>query len=217
MYKSRVETFNQVRYFNRLIFVVYITRWWSEKQTAVLCLNAWTEVHKWEGKAEHYTGYVAMAAPQVAGPLSSCPTADGLSYDVHLKASICPNFPTGRPSGRGRKPCYRIIQRQREQTHCHWVIGMVKQLFDLHHGLNVWQKRCFALEWSRLNGVLKAWFATKGFASIDRQRLSIERTVFSVLSWNRVSFQGYTKRYQLFYFYCFLEMWKKYVVCPMLT
>lgn len=42
-----------------------------------------------------------MAAPQVAGPLSSCPTGDGLSYDVHLKASICPNFPTGRPSGWG--------------------------------------------------------------------------------------------------------------------
>lgn len=32
MYKSRVETFNQVRYFNRLIFVVYITRWWVKNK-----------------------------------------------------------------------------------------------------------------------------------------------------------------------------------------
>lgn len=81
--------------------MVYITRWWYEKQTAVLHLNAWTEVHEWKGKAEHYAVSVVVIAPQVAGPLSSCPTGDGLSYDAHLKASICPNFPNWQTIGGG--------------------------------------------------------------------------------------------------------------------
>lgn len=178
MYKSRVETFNQVRYFNRLIFVVYITRWWVKnklqysvwmpeqkytsgrgRQNIILGMWRWL-LHRWQVRWVH--------VPLEMGCLMMCISK--------LPFVLIFQLADHRDGGGGRKPCYRIIQRQREQTHCHCVIGMVKQLFDLHHGLNVWQKRCFALEWSRLNGALKAWFATKGFASIARQRLSIERS-----------------------------------------
>lgn len=94
MYKSRVETFNQVHYFHHLIFMLFILQDDDVKNKLQYFIYMPEQKYTSGGKAEQYIVSVAMRAPQVAGPLSSCPIGERLFYDVHLNASTY--FPSDR-------------------------------------------------------------------------------------------------------------------------
>lgn len=89
MYKSRVETFNQVCYFHHLNFLVILQGdGMKNKLWYFICVPE-QKYRSGQGRQNSVLS-VAMIVPQVAGPMSSCLRGDGL---LHLDASTCPGFP----------------------------------------------------------------------------------------------------------------------------
>lgn len=84
MYKSRVETFNQVHYFHHLIFFLFILQDddMKDKLQYFICMPE-QKYRGGKGRQKSILS-VAMIAPQVEGPLSSYPIGERLFYDVHL-------------------------------------------------------------------------------------------------------------------------------------
>lgn len=123
MYKSRVETFNQVHHFHHPIFLLLFILQDDDmrKQTAVLHLYAWTEVQKWNGESEQCWGSVVTIAPQVADPVSSSPVGARLSYCCASQWFRLSWFSSWQVIWRKRL-CNRTIQGQKTNALplCYW-------------------------------------------------------------------------------------------------
>lgn len=121
MYKSRVETFNQVHYFHHLIFLFILQDDMKNKLQYFICMPE----QKYRGGKWRQNSIVSvvMITPQVAGPASSCPIGDRLFYGVHLTDSTCPGFPADRSFG--EKAYVTEWFKDREQIHRHCVTGMI--------------------------------------------------------------------------------------------
>lgn len=119
MYKSRVETFNQVHYFHHLIFLFILQDDMKNKLQYFICMPE----QKYRGGKWRQNSIVSvvMILPQVAGPASSCPIGERLclrcaSHWFHLSWFSSRQIIW-------RKGLYnRMIQGQRTNTSppCHW-------------------------------------------------------------------------------------------------
>lgn len=67
MYKSRVETFNQVHYFHHLIFLFILQDDDMRNKLQYFICMPEQKYSSGKGKAEQYFVSVVMIAPQVAG------------------------------------------------------------------------------------------------------------------------------------------------------
>lgn len=155
MYKSRVETFNQVHYFHHPILLLFILQDDDKKKTNrstsfeslnrsteverkrqnIFCVCLWRwQLHRWQVR------WV-------------CLIGGWFVYDMHLPF-VSRFLQHGIIRGK-KKQCCSLIEEHKtqkaKQRHCHCVTGMVWQLFDLHCHLNVGPKWCVTLEWSELS------------------------------------------------------------------
>lgn len=208
MYKSRVETFNQVHYFHHLIFFFLCILQDDDMRNKLqyFILKAWTEVQRWRRGRQtsnfrvcgHERSLHRWQVRWVHVPLEG-----SHFYDVHLSASACPRFQlAGRGGGELRN---RIIQGHDTNTLplCYWNDTTV--IWSTLETKVARQEICMTLEWSELNRHLEA----SGFAKkwIYFRKLKREHTVFSVFFISVIMLvvrdtQGATDKC----IYCFLEI-----------
>lgn len=167
MYKSRVETFNQVYYFHHLIFLFYII------QEDDMENNLQYFIHRPKQKYRRGKGrWNSTLCLWLCADDFSTSGSGSWAFGERLRISTLP-LVFRLTDHWGKNVCNRIIQKHQTETLplCYWnemtVIWSVCWL-------NVWQKRCITLEWSELNWALKApWFATNGFDNMTCQKLNM--------------------------------------------
>ena len=175
-----------------------------KKQTAVLHLNAWTEVQKWRGKAEQYFMSVVMIH-RAAGPVSSCPVGVRLffrcaSQCLHLSWFFF--FPSGQKkkklcNGNNSRKQNKHIATVLLEWYNSYLFYIVDLMFDRKDALN-WND----LSWAELLDSQLIDFVLHYLSKVVHGAYGVQCLFFFFLFFfygKHVRFQRYTKHYQLVY------------------